>query len=685
MTTPNRPCTVDGSKMYYDIEDITEGKTVKGAFEAKFLIDTVEAIKGQCFAVHQHCKGLYPEVKGPEAGRKWLTSVDQDNDISLQQTLDKSDIPILYNTPRFCDPGITKSRNWGLKNYIQTRLYLYKRHLKNNSNSTIIRNSSKCYSSVVFDFRPFVFSMKLPVIQNATSGRQTEGKKLYFLQWMEIESSSEYGYKANTAIYDDVEQMNAQIKNQSSSVDCFKKLVMNYSKKGMAKKSATNIQKNDITITNNQLNGFMNFLASYDGIKFGGNSNLNVKQQLKSITLTDDVLRMFYFDLMHDLAKGSQKFKKLTFIEFKESFMYEFRRLKGVHRVRGLAGAGTTATSYQTYETLIQKRNIGNMQEIPAIFKTIGDLSQYLYAAKYGTTVGSGDRMGIAVGLYICAKIGIPVKTMIEDGITGFILYTGRKDVKLSGGSSCAKNNNAVNACSRNAKIAKSGNIITNTLNSTPRIAAAIADIEKRKPSTRLPSGMKGLMTLWRNSAPTMNAAGVAEIIRTYYAFDGYWSKNDLKKFSDIVKNIQTRNNIKSNGEIGRKLNVLNGRIRGFLPNNGSPSRSGLKRTRSNVNTSGGTGTTPIRRIFKARRPTPTPTPTPPTNNSARRKTNLNAYITRLQNNLRNKGSNHNFNKNFWLKQLNGNENTNRRLEIIKNQVKGTYNVKIRELEKKKK
>jgi hypothetical protein len=675
MSTPNRPCTVDGSKMYYDIEDITEGKTVKGAFEAKFLIDTVEAIKGQCFAVHQHCKGLYPEVKGPDAGRKWLTSVDQDNDISLQQTLDKSDIPILYNTPRFCDPGITKSRNWSLKNYIQTRLYLYKRYLKNNSNSTIIRNSSKCYSSVVFDFRPFVFSMKLPVIQNATSGRQTEGKKLYFLQWMEIESDSEYGYKANTAIYDDVEQMNAQIKNQSSSVDFFKKLVMNYSKKGMAKKSATNIQKNDITITNNQLNGFMNFLASYDGIKFGGNGNgnLNVKQQLKSITLTDDVLRMFYFDLMHDLAKSSQKFKKLTFIEFKENFMYEFRRLKGVHRVRGLAGAKTTATSYQTYETLIQKRNIGNMQEIPAIFKTIGDLSQYLYAAKYGTTVGSGDRMGIAVGLYICAKIGIPVKTMIEDGITGFILYTGRKDVKLSGGSSCAKNNNAVNACSRNAKIAKSGNIITNTLNSTPRIAADIADIEKRKPSTRLPSGMKGLMALWRNSASTMNAAGVAKVIQTYYVFDGYWSKNDLKKLLNIVQNIRARNNIKSNGEIGRNLNVLNGRIRGFLPNNGSPSRSGLKRTRSNVNTSGGTGTTPNRRIVKARRPTPTPTPTPPTNNSARRKTNLNAYINALQRNLKNKGVSHNFNKQFWLNQLSGN-NTNNRLATIKNQVKGIYN-----------
>jgi hypothetical protein len=186
---------------------------------------------------------------------------------------------------------------------------------------------------------------------------------------------------------------------------------------------------------------------------------------------------------------------------------------------------------------------------------------------------------------------------------------------------------------------------------------------------------MKGLMALWRNSAPTMNAAGVTEIIQTYYAFDGYWSKNDLKKFSDIVKNIRARNNIKSNGEIGRKLNVLNGRIRGFLPNNGSPSRSGLKRTQSNVNNGGNAGTTPNRRIVKARRPTPTPTPTPtpPTNNSARRRSNLNAYINALQRNLKNKGVIHNFNKQFWLNQLSGN-NTNNRLATIKNQVRGIYN-----------
>ena len=128
MSNTTRPCTVDGSKMYYDITDVTEGKVVKGAFEAKFLIDTVEAIKGQCFTVHQHCKGLYPEVKGPEAGKNWLTSVDQENDLSLQQTLDKSDIPILYNTPRFCDPGITKSRYKQdyiyIKGFLQIRMLI---------------------------------------------------------------------------------------------------------------------------------------------------------------------------------------------------------------------------------------------------------------------------------------------------------------------------------------------------------------------------------------------------------------------------------------------------------------------------------------------------------------------------------------------------------------------------------
>ena len=689
MSTPNRPkqpkCTVDGRKMYYDITDVTEGKVVKGAFEAKFLIDTVEAIKGQCFTVHQHCKGLYPEVKGPEAGKNWLTSVDQDNDISLQQTLDKSDIPILYNTPRFCDPGITKSRNWSLKNYIQTRLYLYKRILTNkNVNNTLNRNSSKCYSSVVFDFRPFMFKMKLPTEKNSASGKNTDDRELYFLQWMEIESGSEYGYKANTAIYTNIDDVKKQMNNRPASVNFFKQLVMNYSKKGMTGQSATNINRNAITIENNQLNGFMDFLMKYDGIKFGGNAgNLNVNKPLRSIILTDDILRMFYFDLMHDLGKGSQKFKKLRFIEFKQDFMSEFRKLEGVHKVTGFAGAGTTATSYENHKTLIQKNNIGNMKEIPAIFKTIGDLSQYLYAAKYGTSVASGDRMGIAVGLYVCAKIRIPVKTMIEDGITGFILYTGRKDLKLSGGSSCRKSNNGRNACSRNGKTTSSGTVITETLNSTPRIAADIAAIEERKPSSKLPPNMKSLMSLWTNSASVINATGVEEIIKTIKAFDGYWSKDDLKKFLNIVQTLKKRKNIKPNSELSRKLNVLRGEFRGQLPNNGIS-------IRSNANRAVPSGGSPVgknnrtQRVIRreqvkqivnnARRKanvdikTPTAKPSNPTmnvNNRAKRRNNLSRYINNLNSQFTQVGLPNKLNKSVYMKKL-ATSNTDTNLNKIK-------------------
>jgi len=219
---------------------------------------------------------------------------------------------------------------------------------------------------------------------------------------------------------------------------------------------------------------------------------------------------------------------------------------------------------------------------------------------------------------------------------------------------------------------------------------------------------MKSLMELWSNSAKVINATGVEEIIKTIKAFDGYWSENDLNKFLNIVQTLQNRNNIKPNSGLSRKLNVLRGEFRGKLPNNGSPSRSGRKRTRSN-------GKNPTTLVNNSRQPTPpapstnnaakrrsngngnksttlvnnSRQPTPPTpqlktaamgaaqmnvNNSTKRKTNLNAYINALQRNLKNKGVNHNFNKPFWLNKLSGN-NTNSRLKIIKDQLKGIYNI----------
>jgi hypothetical protein len=196
-------------------------------------------------------------------------------------------------------------------------------------------------------------------------------------------------------------------------------------------------------------------------------------------------------------------------------------------------------------------------------------------------------------------------------------------------------------------------------------------------------------MELWSNSAKVINETGVEEIIKTIKAFDGYWSENDLKKFLNIVQTLKKRNNIKPNSELSRKLNVLRGEFRGQLPNNGSPSRSGLKRTRPNVNNGGNAGTTPNRRIVKARRLTPTPSvpPTPPlktaamgaaqmnVNNAAKRRANLSAYINNLQTRLLNKNKiNYNFKKNTWMKNL-SNNNTNSRLKIIKEQLNGIYKI----------
>ena len=97
---------------------------------------------------------------------------------------------------------------------------------------------------------------------------------------------------------------------------------------------------------------------------------------------------MFFFDLIHDLGKSSPKFKDLRYGQFKRRFIAAVDELKGIHRVSGFkTGAGTTGKSYEQYETLVKKRNTGNVNEIPAIFKTLGDLSQYIYAAKYNTTV----------------------------------------------------------------------------------------------------------------------------------------------------------------------------------------------------------------------------------------------------------------------------------------------------------
>jgi hypothetical protein len=555
----NRRCDVDGSKMYYKINDIAN-VTVnkKGGMEAKFLIDTLKAIRGQCFTVHQQCKGLYPVVSGKEQGRQWLTSIDQDNDISLQHTLDKSEIPILYNTPRFCDPGMTKSKNWSLKNYIQTRLFMYNNMFKNGKKIKS-RNSSLCFNSVVFDFRPFVFSMEY------------NGKKIYITQWMELNPNSEYGYTPNTTISD------GPLNKSMNSREFFKQMVLNYSKKVV--KSGATVFNNTYPLkieNTNDLDRFLKFINDYDGVGFAGNTNSNGNlpaskiSRIPNIKIEDDILRMFYFDLIHDIAKKSPSFRKTTPAMFSLNFTNEFMSLKGGHTINLWAGAGTAATSYEKYGTTLAKKTkngttINGVTEVPAIFKTIGDLSQYIYAAKYNTTVASGDRMGIAVGLYVCAKMGVPVKCMIEDGITGFVLYTGRDRIQFTQKSSCkGGNTNGGGACLRNTNTSINGGTIENRVRQfSPNVARQMDVIEQQKP--KLPPNMKSLTALWSGAANVLNVGGIDDIVRIVSDFQGYWSNTDLSKLIQIINTIMNRSNV----NIYRKtqLSELKGKLRAYLNN----------------------------------------------------------------------------------------------------------------------
>jgi hypothetical protein len=550
-------CLVDGSKMYYKISDIANATTNKSAgMESKFLIDTLNAIRGQCFTIHQQCKGMYPVVNGKDEGKQWLTSIDQDNDISLQHTLDKSDIPILYNTPRFCDPGMTKSKNWSLKNYIQTRLFMYNNMFKKGKKISTRNSNSSCFNGIVFDFRPFEFTMEY------------NKKKIYITQWMEIKADSEYGYKPMTAISD------KSLNKTQDSKGFFKQLVFNYSNSKLKASGTVYNNTHPLRLTNNanDLDNFLKFINDYDGIGFtgivGANRNLpNVKiNGVPNIKIEDDILRMFYFDLLHDLAKPSPTFGKTSFALFSLNFTNELRDLKGIHQIEKWAGAGTTGKSYTKYgSTIIKKtRNgapINGVVEYPAMFKTIGDLSQYIYAAKYDTTVASGDRMGIAVGLYVCAKMGSSVKCMIEDGINGFILYTGRDNIKFTSKSSC-KGSPTGGACMKNANRSINGKTIEDRvkqLNSTT--ANQMQLIENQKP--KLPTGMKSLTKLWNSSSNVLNTTNIDTIIKIIEDFRGYWGKSDLMRFRGIINTLKNRNTVNNSRKI--KLAELNGKLNAYL------------------------------------------------------------------------------------------------------------------------
>jgi hypothetical protein len=528
----NNKCKTD---LTQDIAELPDGVAAKGAFEAVFLGNMLAHIDGKCIngekiIIKQQCKTQLPDIHSKN-WCKWLTAVDQENQISLTHTIERANVPILYNTPRLCDPGIIMSKNWSLRNYIESRLYMFKfvydfgrGYTQNSNTSSNCRNNvkpnnvkpnnvkpnnrgSSCYPSTVFDFRPYTFALRLPQQTNNNKGRL-----IHVTQHITVDNDSgALGFTPHTSL---TTYPYTPVKNTPTSKVVFKSLVkavIDGKSFGSNQKSVLNMNYNlgnrgtGINTQDKYIDTFINFLKKYDRIKFAGEDGLlpnSNSKELQVVTLTDGVIRTMFYDLIHDEVVN----KTDSFEEFRDKFIQEFNDPEfgspttsggapnrvgrpGIVTYSKLIGKTIAAKSYKAYKSILTppKAKNGSMifmtqnvkgkngvvkkiiPQYPALFKTIGDLSQFMYAAKFNTIVGSGDKMGIATGMYVNALNRKIVKCMIEDAVTGFILYTGMdpKHVKFITKSGCGRLDNKATICyGRNGAIATPAQIQTQMINS---------------------------------------------------------------------------------------------------------------------------------------------------------------------------------------------------------------------------
>ena len=533
--TNNKKCKTD---IIQDIAGLPDGVAAKGAFEAVFLGNMLAHIDGKCIngekiIIKQQCKTQLPDIHSKN-WCKWLTAVDQENQISLTHTIERANVPILYNTPRLCDPGIIMSKNWSLRNYIESRLYMFKfvydfgkgytqtSNSSSNCNSTNSKPSSSCYPSTVFDFRPYTFALKLPQQTN------NKGRLIHVTQHITVDNDSgALGFTPHTSL---TTYPYTPVKNTQTSQVVFKSLVkavIGGKTFGSNQKSVLNMNYNlgnrgtGINTQDKYIDTFINFLKKYDRIKFADEDGLLLNsKEPQVVTLTDNVIRTMFYDLIHDEVVN----KTANFEEFRAKFIQEFNSPDfgsptgggsnkvgpaGSVKYSKLIGKTIAAKSYKAYGSILTpskangstnfmtqpvkgKNGVVKKAKIlqyPALFKTIGDLSQFMYAAKFNTIVGSGDKMGIATGMYVNALNRKIVKCMIEDAVTGFILYTGMnpKHVKFITKSGCGRLANKANTCyGINGATVTAENLQTQMVNSLNANERPFVNVIRNKQRTYL-------------------------------------------------------------------------------------------------------------------------------------------------------------------------------------------------------
>jgi len=189
---------------------------------------------------------------------------------------------------------------------------------------------------------------------------------------------------------------------------------------------------------------------------------------------------------------------------------------------------------------------------IPALFKTLGDLSQYVYAAQYNTVVATGDRMGVGAGLYINAKGNRKVKCMIEDAATGFVIYSGFSTLNFRGRSSCNVQLNNSQACLRTTNV--NSKTVANRLRAAAPDQELLRKMIRNKP--KLPPGLRGLPNQWISSANAANTTTANTIANSIIKFKDYWSEDDANKLVNAYSRL--KNKISNNSKRAGIKTVIN-------------------------------------------------------------------------------------------------------------------------------
>ena len=582
MTTNS--CAGDGSSIFYDVSTIDikvnpEKAKPVSAFEAVFLGDVIQEISGTCYTIQENCKTQYPNVK-PTEWRKWLTSLDQENRMSLAHTIEKSNIPILYNTPRLCDPGVSISKNWNLRNYIETRLYLFK--FKYDLGQRIAaRNVNNCYPSVVFDFRPFTYKLVLPGDLLSKENWRRQEKVIHVTEWITVEDSSgAEGFTPHMRLSSTPFTVN---RNQNlTSEKIFDKMVdkliqtpLGTSKKSLIERTLylgnaeTGMNRSQFLLQ------FKKFIKQYDGVEFWSEPQRGPSPR---VVCHSDVIRVLFYDLCHDSVVKKADYKKFhsrfkqEFLAFTQSSDFQIDRW---------TGAKTAGNSYAKYKTILKMsgKRLG-VPELPAICKTLGDLSQFVYASHYDTIVASGDKMGIAAGLYVNARENKKVKCMMEDVITGFVIYSGMEKIDFVSKSTCVAQTNNVGQCKRNGTTNKQAVANRIRVNVPPGKREVVAEIISKKPV-----GLKNLLRLISNASRNRLPQDILTSLGTFERYKNDLDINDLKRIEEILTIYSSRQNINNSTrtKVFGMLGNVKGRINTMSPGNANRSPTNGMNVKQNL------------------------------------------------------------------------------------------------------